>query len=888
MTDPVQLEPYAEHTPVMRQYLTLRDQHPGVMLLYRLGDFYETFFEDAQRISKLLGLTLTHRGKDRQGTPIPMAGVPAATLEQYLARLVRCGVSVAICEQMGEATGRGMIERRIARIVTPGTLTDQSLLNDKTDCSLLAYAPASKKHHDAALVWLTLSSGVFRALKCPDEEVPSHLARIAPSEILVAESHRDQLAQLEMKTSLTALPDWHFDAVRGAAQIEERFGLEGLTARGLRHEADILAAANAILGYVEQTQCEALPFIRALEIENESSFVALDASTRRNLELTETLRGDDGPTLFGVLDTCNTSMGSRLMRYWLHHPLRNRSEASARHSAVAALLADTTFEERLREALTVVPDIERMASRIALRSIRSKELAALRDALPHIEAIARAAAGSDNALIAKLGAQARIDAALGQDLQRTLLEEPAAQLRDGDVIDSRCDEELAQARQMRDNTGDFLTELEMRERTATGIAQLRVEYNRVSGYYIEVPRSQAQHVPESYRRRQTLKNVERYVNPELKAYEDQALSAQERAAQLERRLWEALVERCNVYVASLMAASGALAELDVLDAFARHALAARWVQPTLGTTPGIVIEQGRHPVVEHMLEHYVPNDCRLQPGRRLMILTGPNMGGKSTYMRSVALIALLAYAGSFVPAQSATLGPIDKILTRIGASDDLARGRSTFMVEMTEAAAILHEATDQSLVLMDEIGRGTSTFDGLSLAAAIARELAETTRSWTLFATHYFELTQLAGQCRETVNAHVSAQETPKGIVFLHDITEGPANQSYGLAVAHLAGMPARVLRRAKSVLAELEQRAEAKGPQMDLFAAPAVDAPHEEPVAEMSPALQALLESLVQLEPDALTPRQALDVLYALREKTQQLPEVRAAGAIEALKAKD
>lgn len=874
-------DPYAEHTPVMRQYLNLRDQHPDVLLLYRVGDFYETFFDDAYKVNKLLGLTLTRRGKDSAGESIPMAGIPAVSLDQYLARLVKKGQSVAICEQVGEPEQpHGTMQRKIVRIVTPGTITDNTLLNEKTDSSLLAYV-ASTKNREVALVWITLSNGIFRALKCPASALDNQLARIAPTEILVADRMRDTHPFQDSGVTVTPLPDWHFDSVRGRALIAEKFGLESLTVRGLDNEPEILAGANAILGYVEQTQCEALPFIRPLDIENESCFIALDVVTRRNLEISETIRADNGPTLMGVLDTCATSMGSRTLRHWLHHPLRDRAATGARHEAVAELVDHRDRAEQLAEALSGLPDIERMASRIALKSIRPKELASLRDALPQLAGLASLLAGFTSPLMLEQAQACCVPVDLAEDLNHTLLLEPATLLREGDVIAPGASQELDEVRSLRDNAENFLIEMEARERTATGIQSLRVEYNRVAGYYIEIPRVQAENAPASYRRRQTLKNVERFTTPELKEFEDKVLSAKERANQIERSLWDALLVRITAFVPDLMKAAAATATVDVLNAFAAHAVVARWCRPELTETGGIELTGARHPVVEHAIENYVPNDCRLVSGRRLMIITGPNMGGKSTYMRSVALIALLAYAGSFVPAATAKLGPIDKILTRIGASDDLARGRSTFMVEMTEAAAILHQATANSLVLMDEIGRGTSTFDGLSLAAAIASDLAECSRSWCLFATHYFELTQLSARSPEVVNVHVSAVEGKKGIVFMHDVQDGPASQSYGIAVAHLAGMPARVIKRARIMLAELEARAQQTvGPQLDLFAsgtaaadlqALALEPATAEEVDDLeTTATRELVQEIRDIHVDDLTPRQALEMIYALNEKAK------------------
>lgn len=869
-------DPYAGLTPVMRQWRTMREKVPGCLLLYRLGDFYETFFEDAIRINQLLGLTLTKRGY-LNGKPIPMCGVPAVTLEQYLSRLVKLGQSVAISEQIGDpAQAKGVMERKIVRIVTPGTLTDGALLAEKNDSTLLAVTLPKLKSGEAGLVWITLTSGQFLAAKAPASQLASEIARIRPSEILVADGLRETVSEFVPDgAAITEIPVWYFDAERGAEQLLHRFNLNNLDAWGVAEETEILSSCNALLSYVEQTQCDALPYIRPLSLQTASNFIVLDAMTRRNLEISETLRGDNGPTLFSVLDICRTSMGSRLMRQWLHHPLRDQAEVRLRHDCVEELASMPMHEtEGLYETLATVPDIERIASRIALRSIRPKEAAALRDALPQLRTLSEALGGYGSRLFAEACEKIRLDGALETMLRDTLLDEPATFLREGDVIRSEVSAELAELRALRDNAGEYLTQLEARERERTGISTLRVEYNRVSGYYIEVPKGQADKVPAEFRRRQTLKNVERFITPELKEYEDKALSAKERAAQLERSLWEELLNKLADWVAPLMDCAKAAAQSDVLAAFARHAVQSRWNRPQLTERPGIEITAGRHPVVEHMIEQYVPNDCRLVPGRRLLVITGPNMGGKSTYMRSVALITLLAYAGSFVPAKAARLGPVDKILTRIGASDDLARGRSTFMVEMTEAAAILHQATSESLVLMDEIGRGTSTFDGLSLAAAIAHELAQGSRSWTLFATHYFELTQLSSELPEVVNVHVSADQTSTGVVFLHDVKEGPASQSYGIAVAGLAGVPARVIRRARSMLQKLEDRAVAQGPQLDLFANADYAGASEEPVREdlMSEEAASLIDSLRELDVDSLSPREALRLLYEIKTKAEKI----------------
>ena len=859
---------YAGHTPMMRQFLSIKAQHPGVLLLYRMGDFYELFFDDAERAHRLIGITLTRRGSSN-GQPIPMAGVPVVSLEQYLARLVKLGESVAICEQIGDpATSKGPVERKVVRIVTPGTLTDTGLLADKADSALLALAPPARRSGDFGLAWLVLSSGELRAASVPAAQLASELARIAASEVLCPEAWRDKLPALE--AALTALPDWHFDAERGAAQLKQQFSVGALDAYGVAERPEILAAAGALLGYAHATQGEALPHVTSLKLESSADYIGLDAATRRNLEISETLRGEEGPTLFGLLDHCATGMGSRRLRHWLHHPLRDREQAASRHEAIAAMLRAPERLAALRAELDAMPDVERIAARIALASAKPRELAALREALPRVANIAEIAAGFEATLALVLAGDLAPPTALADLLIGALLAEPAYQVRDGDVIAPGHDAELDELRALRDNTGQFLIDLEARERQRTGIANLRVEYNRVHGFYIEVTHGQADKVPDDYRRRQTLKNAERYITPELKAFEDKALSARERAVAREKALYEALVTEAAPHVPALMRLAEAIAALDALAALATHAAAAGWVRPTLDDAPGMDLLGARHAVVEKSLETYVPNDCVLVPGRRLLVITGPNMGGKSTFMRSVALIALLAYAGSYVPAASARLGPIDRILTRIGAADDLARGRSTFMVEMTEAAAILHQASEESLVLMDEIGRGTSTFDGLALAGAIARELAEARRCLTLFATHYFELTQLAEQVPEVANVHVAAAESAGKVVFLHEVREGPASQSYGLAVAQLAGVPNGVIRRARQLLAQLEERAVTRDAQLDLFAMPARPASETIELEPLPAAPDPVREKLAALDVDSLSPREALDLLYALAQEAR------------------
>lgn len=882
-------------TPSMRQFLELKKNYPKTLMLYRMGDFYETFFGDAVRANRLIGITLTKRGRTLDDKPIPMAGIPYATLEQYVARLVRLGESVVIVEQVGEPQKNGMMERRVSRIITPGTLTDTSLLPEKSDAILLSIARLKKRPKTEAVygfVWLTLTSGDFRAETVPADAFESVLARIAPSETLVSDALKTELKALHPDLVATSMNDWHFDAERGEKTLCEAFGLDNLDAWEVSDAPEILAAANALLDYTKETQVDAAPFIQPLKRTRESEFIVIDPASRRGLEISTTVRGDkDGLTLFSVLDHCRSAMGSRELNRWLNQPLRDRDEAQARHEAVEAFTTDQTLFAAVAEALDAMPDIERITSRIALGSVRPRELAALRDALPDADKLAALLAARSEKFFSRIAKTLQLDPAVGEKLRQALLDEPAVLLRDGDVIRPEYNEELAALKRLRDDTGNFLVALEKREREATGIASLRVQYNKVQGFYIEISKAAAKDLPLRYQRRQTLKNAERFITPELKTFEDQALSAKERVASLEKQLYDELLAFLTPYVERLMACAHALASLDVLAALAEHALTHRWVRPVLSERPGIAFKAGRHPVVETAIEPYVPNDCRLEDGRRLLVITGPNMGGKSTYMRTAALIALLAWAGSFVPADSALIGPIDRIHTRIGASDDLAHGRSTFMMEMTEAATILSQATSMSLVLMDEIGRGTSTYDGLSLAAAIAESLVADTRAFTLFATHYFELTALAGTVREVANVHVSAANTKRGVVFSHEITEGPASRSYGIDVAKLAGIPAPVIRRAKAFMASLEKRDEARSAiQPDLFEEGSfltdavISRPTEEASSEPTPEIQNKLERLAALEdfvgelagldPESLSARDALNLIYALHDKAQKTME--------------
>jgi DNA mismatch repair protein MutS len=845
--------PLEAHTPMMQQYLRIKAQHPDILVLYQMGDFFEFFYADAERAAGLLDITLTTRGASA-GTPIKMAGVPVHSVEQYLAKLVRLGESVAICEQIGDPrTSTGPVERKVTRIVTPGTLTDSALLNEKSDSVLLAL---TRDRSGVGLAWLTLASGELRVAEFAPQALANELRRIGPAEILVADT--GPALELPGDASVARLPEWHFDIARGRSKLLETLGATSLAGFGCDDLSLAFGACGALLEYARATQGQALVHVTRVLAERAGDHLRLDAATRRNLELTETLRGEPAPTLFSLLDRCTTGMGSRMLRHWLHHPLRDRVVLAARHDTVDRL---TQTVDPVVAALRGFADIERIAARIALKSARPRDLSALRDSLARLDALRASLPAADDGLLAHLARDLAAPPACHARLARALRPEPAALVRDGGVIADGYDAGLDELRALQSNAGAFLIELESRERERTGITNLKVAFNQVHGYYIEVSRANAERVPEDYRRRQTLKNAERYITPELKQFEDKALSANERALALERTLYEALLESLLDEVPVLQRIARALAQTDVLTAFAVSALADDYCRPEFADDIGIEIEAGRHPVVEAGIESFIANDARLSPTRQLLLVTGPNMGGKSTYMRQVALIVLMVHVGAFAPARRARIGPIDQIFTRIGAADDLAGGRSTFMVEMTESASILHNATASSLVLMDEVGRGTSTFDGLALAWAITHHLVEKNRALTLFATHYFELTQLALEYREVANVHLDAVEHKDTIVFLHAVEEGPASQSYGLQVAALAGVPRTVVRQARRTLERLEQQSLERGGQTDLFAgAGGSAAPTPEPAAD------ALRDALAQVNPDELSPREALELLYRLK----------------------
>ena len=845
---------------MMQQYLRIKADFPDTLVLYRMGDFYELFFDDARRANALLDITLTSRGQSA-GEPIAMAGVPVHALEAYLARLIKLGEAVAICEQVGDvATAKGPVERKVVRVVTPGTLTDSGLLADKADALLLSLSPHGPRW---GLAWLALSSGQLGLSECGERDLPAWLARLAPAETLV---DRDQVpaALQSVRTAVTHRPAWQFDSALGQRKLCTQLGVASLAGFNAQDLPAAQAAAAALLAYAEHTQGQALTHVRALQVERASELIDLPPATQRNLELTQTLRGEDAPTLLSLIDICRSGMGSRALRQWLMRPLRDRATARRRHGAIDALHGGGF--EPLREALRGVSDVERITARVALRQVRPRELAGLRATLQALPALRAQVPSGGSELLDEFAVALAPPPAVADLLERAIADEPAVLLRDGGVIAPGFDADLDELRAIGQNCDAFLLDLEARERARSGIGNLRVQFNRVHGFYIEVTQGQVDKVPADYQRRQTLKNAERYITPELKTFEDKALSAQERSLAREKLLYEQVIDALQTHLAPLGALARALAALDALAALAERAATLGWCRPEFVAMPCIEIEAGRHPVVEARLREtgggaFIANDCRLDATRRMLVITGPNMGGKSTFMRQVALIALLGSIGSFVPASACRLGPLDAIHTRIGAADDLANAQSTFMVEMTEAAAIVHGATEHSLVLMDEIGRGTSTFDGLALAGAIASHLHDRNRSFTLFATHYFELTAFPLKHERALNVHVSATETPAsaggGIVFLHDIQPGPASRSYGVQVARLAGMPAGLVRQARATLEALEAQQQAGSAQIDLFA-PAAAAPE--------PQRSAADEALAALEPDTLTPREALDALYRLK----------------------
>ncbi len=860
------------HTPVMAQYHGIKAEYPDTLLLYRMGDFYELFYADAEKAARLLNITLTQRGQSG-GEPVAMAGVPFHALETYLARLIKLGESVAICEQVGEVGGKGPVERKVVRVVTPGTLTDMELLSDKTESLLLSLHQGQRNR--CGLAWLSITKGEISLAECAIDEVADWVARISPGELLFSAAAtpafeaRVRALQSAGRPAATLRPDWQFDAGLGQRKLLELLKAASLAPWQAQELALCHAAAAALLAYAEHTQGRALTHVHNIRVQRDDELIELPQNTRRNLELTQTLRGEEQPTLFSLLDTCMTGMGSRLLKNWLLSPQRSRDEAQRRLYAIKALQQGHWL--KLREQLKGSSDVERITARLALRQVRPRELLALQQTLQKTELLAKVLRGLEPYLT-DISRNLTGPEGCADLLLRAIDPQAAALLRDGGVIATGFDAELDDLRNVQTHCDAFLLDLEGREKARTGISNLRVQFNKVHGFFIEVSQGQIDKVPGDYLRRQTLKNVERFITPELKAFEDKALSAQERALSREKFLFDELLDQLQVFVPRLTQLAQALAATDALCALAERALTLGWCQPQFAKEPCLEIEAGRHPVVEMRLNEtmgrggatgagaFIANDTRLGPKQRMQIITGPNMGGKSTYMRQIAVMVLLASMGSYVPAASCRLGPIDAIHTRIGAADDLANAQSTFMLEMLEAAQILHSATPNSLVLMDEIGRGTSTFDGLALASAIASQLHDKTQAYTLFATHYFELTEFPATHHAAINVHVSAVESGRDIVFLHEIQSGPASRSYGIQVARLAGMPATVVNQAHHTLEALEAQATRTSTQVNLFAPP--------PLVQSAPP-SAVETALEALDPDSLSPRDALDVLYQLKKLT-------------------
>ncbi|RUQ28526.1 MAG: DNA mismatch repair protein MutS [Candidatus Competibacteraceae bacterium] len=846
----------SQHTPMMQQYLRIKAEHPGILLFYRMGDFYEMFYDDAHRAADLLNITLTTRGQSA-GQPIPMAGIPFHALDNYLAKLVKLGESVAICEQLGDpASNKGPMERQVVRIVTPGTLTDEALLDERSDNLLVALHQVKNVY---GLAWLDLSGGRFTLMQVHGETaLLNELARLKPAELLISEElslpegwrHHPGLRRQAL---------WHFDQDSAFRALCSQFKVRNLDGFGCADQPAAIAAAGCLLHYVKDTQRSALPHLTGLRVERHEDSVILDAASRRNLELEQSLSGSRQHTLLGVLDRCVTPMGGRLLRRWLHWPLRDRQPLRQRQDSLRQLLENGGYEV-LRGRLRGAGDVERILARVALKSARPRDLTLLADALGRLPGLQEWLNRADAALLQDLARRAGTHPDLTDLLNRAIIANPPQLLRDGGVIATGYDQELDELRSLSERADQYLVGLEARERQRTGIANLKVGFNRVHGYYIEITRAQSQAAPTDYQRRQTLKGAERYIIPELQAFEHQVLHAQEQALAREKALYDALLDQLIARLPILQSTAAALAELDVLSNLAERAAALNWRSPELTDQPGIDIVAGRHPVVEQVLdEPFVPNDLTLEPQqRRMLIVTGPNLGGKSTYMRQTALIVLLAHLGSFVPAERAIIGPVDRIFTRIGASDDLAGGRSTFMVEMSEAANILNNATPYSLVLIDEIGRGTSTFDGLALAWACAVQLAHVVRSFTLFATHYFELTRLPDEQPGIVNVHLDAVDHGEAIVFMHRVQDGPADRSYGLQVAALAGVPPVAIQQARQRLRLLERQMLRR----ELPARPRASSQ----IALFSETSHPVITALTHLNPDALTPKQALTELQRLR----------------------
>ena len=846
------------HTPMMQQYLRIKGDYPDTLVLYRMGDFYELFYKDAELASQLLDITLTQRGKSN-GEPIPMAGVPFHSVEQYLAKLVKLGRSVAICEQIGDpATSKGPVERKVVRVITPGMLTDESLLNERQDNII-----CSVYKHDSGygLATLELSTGYFQGQQLESlSDVLAELERIKPAELLVGEN-KSALSESDINTHLHNVPDWYFSLDVATELLTKQFGTKDLTAFGCNDLPLTICAAGALLQYAKDMQYEEIPHVRSFSVRHHDDYLIIDAASRRNLEIETNLSGGTEHTLVSLLDNCANAMGARTLRRWLHGPVRNKQIIQQRLLAVDTLIQSLN-QNQIHDLLKKCGDVERILTRVALGTARPRDLVRLRLALQCLPALINQLKNTDVPILIKIRDTLGPHLEMQDLLERSILDEPAAVIRDGGVIRDGFDKEFDELRTLSKDTGDFLVQLEQREKQRTNISTLKVKYNRVHGFYIEVSKGQSDEVPEDYIRRQTLKNAERYVTAELKEYEDKILSAREKSLAREKWLYQNVLDTLNPEVIALQQTAQALAQLDVLSNFAERAISLDLVAPELSDDIGINITAGRHAVVEQNLDKpFIANNLSLDNKTRMLAITGPNMGGKSTYMRQNALIALLAYTGCYVPADKAVIGPIDRIFTRIGAADDLAGGRSTFMVEMTEMANILRNATELSLVLVDEIGRGTSTYDGLSLAWACALDLANRIKAFTLFATHYFEITGLADELSNVQNVHLDAVEHADNIVFMYSVKPGPANQSYGIQVAKLAGLPQQVLQHAKSKLQNLEDN------QPETSSGSEELKNNKQLGMSFEPTIHPAIRELSELNPDNCSAKEALDILYRLKE---------------------
>ena len=842
---------YSRHTPMMRQFLTIKDQHPNELLFYRMGDFYELFYEDAVVAAPILDITLTARGKSA-GEPIPMAGVPYHAAESYLAKLVKAGHAVAIAEQIGDPNeSKGPVERSVVRIVTPGTLTDESLLDASNDSLIAA---VQRQQLSCGIAWMDLSSGRFVVTEIEgDDALAAELERLAPAEVLIAEN--SSLPNLPTHVAVRELAQWQFDEEAARRALNQQFQTRDLSGFGCEDLSLAISAAGCLLDYVKDTQRNELNHLVAIFHERQGESVVLDAATRRNLEIDTNIHGGDTNTLLSVYQSTITAMGTRHLRRWLNRPINQRTELESRLSATETLLSKYRYEE-LRDSLKPIADLERILSRVALRSARPRDLSRLRDTLAALPTLTNSIPQDDDRL-RQLADDIGSYPELCETLQSAIIETPPVVIRDGGVIAQDFDSELDELRGISENAGDYLIQIEQREREETGLSTLKVGYNRVHGYYIEISRAQSDKAPDTYQRRQTLKNVERFITPELKIFEDKALSARSRALAREKFLYDSLVEEIAALLIPLQTTARAICDTDVLACFAERAISLNLCRPSFSEGIELKIESGRHPVVEQVNRTpFIANNTELSESRRMLLITGPNMGGKSTYMRQNALIALLAHCGAFVPAKAASVSLLDRIFTRIGSSDDLASGLSTFMVEMTETANILHNATDKSLVLMDEVGRGTSTFDGLSIAWASAIALSERVKAMTFFATHYFELTELPNAFDTMVNVHLDATEYEDHVVFMHHIQEGPANRSFGLEVAKLAGVPNSVIRQARAKLEELES-----GSSSDVIS------PTQSDLFSVKSAPSPVVDFIDDLDPDSLSPRDALEALYQAKK---------------------